>query len=71
MPNGGHAIWKGQAVELLHVLRLQVNEGVAHGYIPAPSRPEPIGPRVDGRVIVIGAGPAGLAAALHLKVCRV
>ena len=31
---------------------------------------KPVGPRpkLKGRVIVVGAGPAGLAAALHLKV---
>ena len=34
------------------------------------AKPVAAKPKKKGRVIVIGAGPAGLAAALHLKVSR-
>ena len=35
---------------------------------PAEAAPEEKPAKVKGRVIIVGAGPAGLAAAMHLKV---
>lgn len=35
---------------------------------PAEAAPEEKPAKVKGRVVIVGAGPAGLAAAMHLKV---